>query len=142
MKKIKESLEEIDIDKIKDFLIKKYKVSTWEECIDVQEFGDCNKICKLIVKKFPNTFDSLYDCSVDYSKIAIEKLNDLGDDGEMYGNHYLLSRKRTLYDFAKGTNTISGIYLLTQYDDMKDKYKIKLSSNEKKCIKEKIKRYL
>lgn len=139
---IESTLNSLDIDAIKNFLIKKAKVSNWEECIDKQKFGNCEKTCRSIIKQFPNVFDSMYDCSIDYSPIAVKKLNDSGDNGEMYGNHYVLSRKGVLYDFAKGTNTISGIYLLTQDNEMKDKYTINLSSKEQKCIKEKIKRYI
>lgn len=137
---IKESLNDINVDAVKDFLIKKYKASSWEECVDNQKFGDCRKVCSMIIKKFPGMFDCMYDCSVDYSKIAVKKLNDIGDNGEMYGNHYVLSKNRILYDFGKGTNTISGIYLLTQDEDMKDKYTVKLSNKEQECIKDKVKR--
>lgn len=146
MKHIKEYILEssnpIDLNAVKDFLIKSAKVSTWEECIDKQKFGDCDNICRKIAKQFPDMFDSMYDCNVDYSPIAVKKLKDSGDNGEMFGNHYILARKGILYDFAKGANSINGIYLLTQEDDMKDKYNIKLSAGEKKQIKDKIKRYI
>lgn len=137
---IKESLSDVDIEQIKNFLIKRYKVSSWEECVNKQKFGDCRNVCAMIVKKFPDVFDCMYDCNVDYSKIAVKKLNDIGDNGEMFGNHYVLSKGGILYDFGKGTNTISNVYLLTQYDDMKDKYTIKLSKKEQECIKDKVKR--
>lgn len=137
---IKESLNQVDIDKVKNFLIKKYKVSTWEECVDKQKFGDCRKVCTMIIKEFPDMFDHMFDCNVNYSSIAIKKLNDIGDTEEMWGNHYVLSKNKIIYDFGKGTNTISGIYLLTQDNDMKDKYTIKLSKKEQECIKDKIKR--
>ena len=139
---IKESLNAVDVDAVKDFLIKKYKASSWEECVDSQKFGDCRKVCSMIIKKFPGMFDCMYDCSVEYSEIAVKKLNSIGDYGEMWGNHYVLSKNRVLYDFGKGTNTISGVYLLTQYNDMKDKYTVKLSNKEQKCIKDKIKRII
>jgi len=137
---IKESLDELDINLIKDFLIKYYKVSTWEECVDKQKFGDCDKLCRKIFKKFPNTFDYLYDLNLKYSKIAMEKLRALGDTGEDFGNHYVLVRNNHIYDFGKGTNTINGIYLLTQREDMKDKYNIHLSKEEQNCIESKIRR--
>ena len=137
---VKESLSDINIEQIKNFLIKRYKVSSWEECINKQKFGDCRSVCSMIVKEFPNVFDCMYDCNVNYSKIAVKKLNDIGDNDEMFGNHYVLSKGGILYDFGKGTNTISDVYLLTQYDDMKDKYTIKLSKKEQECIKDKVKR--
>ena len=134
-------LEPIDIEEIKNFLIKEYKVSNWKECIDKQKFGDCNIVCRKIFDNFPNVFNHILDLNVEYSEIAKKKLNDLGDNGEMYGNHYVLVRNKTLYDFGKGTNTINNIYLLTQYEDMRDKYRIKLSNKEITCINDKIKRY-
>lgn len=134
-------LEEIDIDEIKNFLIKSYKVTTWKECIDKQQFGDCYKICKKILDKFPNVFNSMADLYINYSDIAKKKLNELGDNDEMWGNHFVLVRNKTLYDFGKGTNTINNIYLLTQYENMKDKYTIKLSNKERTYIIDKIKRY-
>ena len=71
----------------------------------------------------------MYDLDINYSPIAVKKLNDIGDNGEMYGNHYVLVHDGTLYDFGKGTNSINGIYLMTQDNDMKDKYTIKSENN-------------
>lgn len=129
----------VDIKAVQDFLISHYKVKTWEECIDKQKYGDCKKICDLITKKFPNMFDNLYDCNIDFSPIAIKKINDNDD---MFGNHYVLSNNRKLYDFAKGANSINGVYVLTQFEDMHDKYDVRLTSKEQKLIKSKISRYI
>ena len=134
------TLSEVCIDAIKEFVMKQYKASTWEECIDKQKFGDCDKLCRKICKAFPKMFNYMYDLDINYSPIAVKKLNDIGDNGEMYGNHYVLVHDGTLYDFGKGTNSINGIYLMTQDNDMKDKYTIKLSSREQYFIKSKIKR--
>ncbi len=123
---------------IKEFLIKHFNANSWENYVDIQQFGDCAMLCELINKNFPNVFDCIYNCDVDYSPIAIKKLNDIGDFGEMFGNHYILSRKGVLYDFGKGTNSINGIYTLTQKDDMSDKYKVNLSKGEKNQIIDKI----
>lgn len=132
------TLNELDIDAIKQYLIKLYKVSTWEECVDKQKFGDCCELCRNIFKKFPNMFNHLYDLNVKYSSIAMKKLRALGDTEEDFGNHYVLVRNNHMYDFGKGTNTINGIYLLTQREDMKDKYNIHFSEGEKSCIESKI----
>ena len=147
MKHIKEyilesQLIDLDVEAVKNYLCQTSNSKDWNECVDKQKFGDCDKVCRKIAKKFPKMFDGMYDCSVDYSQIAIKKLKDNGDNGEMFGNHYILSRNGTLYDFAKGCNTIDGIYLLTQKDDMSDKYKVTLSKGEKEQIKDKIRRYI
>lgn len=136
---IKEALSKVDIEKVKDFLIKKYHVSTWEECIDKQKFGDCRKICTMIWKEFPDMFDNAYDIDIDYTPIAMKKLNDNGED---FGNHYVLQKGSKIYDFARGANCYNGIYLLTQYEDMHDKYDVVFTKTEEKCIKNKIKRTL
>ena len=135
---IKESLNQLDIDAVKKFLIKKYKVSTWEECVDAQKFGDCRKICTMIWKKFPGMFDDAYDIYIDYSDIANKKKND----GITFGNHYVLQKGSKIYDFARGANCYNGVYLLTQYEDMHDKYDVVFTKAEEKCINNKILRLL
>lgn len=136
---INESLNKIDIDAIKNFLIKKYKVSTWEECIDSQKFGDCRKIVKSILMKFNNLFDTALDIYIDYSPIAQKLIND---DEDMFGNHYVLVKGNKIYDFARGANCIDGIYVLTQKEDNSDKYNIIFTKEEEKLITNKYKRNL
>lgn len=136
---INEALSKVDIERVKDFLIKKYHVSTWEECVDAQKFGDCRKICTMIWKKFPGMFDDAYDIYIDYTPIAMKKLNDNCED---FGNHYVLQKGSKIYDFARGANCYNGIYLLTQYEDMHDKYDVIFTKAEEKCINNKIKRLL
>ena len=137
---IESKLSSLDIDAVKNFVMKIYKASTWEEAVDKQKFGDCEKLCRKIFKQFPNMFEYLYDLDLNYSKLAVKKLNDKGDHAEMWGNHYVLVRNGQMFDFGKGTNTINEVYLLTQYNDMKDKYTIHLSKKEQECIESKIKR--
>jgi len=139
---VESSLVDLDVDAIKTFLIKRFRSRTWEECIDKQKFGDCDKICRMIAQRFPKMFDGMYDCQIEYSDIAVKKLNDIGDHGSMFGNHYVLTRKGNIYDFAKGANSISGIYVMTGDEDMKDKYTIKYSKDEYKCITCKLRRFL
>ena len=128
----------VDIDNIKDFLIKYYKASSWKECVDSQKYGTCDNIVRTIFKEFPNTFNIL-DIYIDFSNIAIKKIND-GD--EMYGNHYVLQHGKKIYDFARGANCINGIYVLTQKEDNSDKYDIIFTKEEEQLIKEKYKRNL
>jgi hypothetical protein len=139
---IESKLVDLDIDAIKEFLTKRLRCRTWEECVDKQKFGDCDRLCRMIAQRFPNTFDGMYDMQIEYSDIAVKKLKEIGDDGPMFGNHYVLTRKGNIYDFAKGANSISGIYLMTAQNDMKDKYTIKYSKDEYKCITYKIRRFL
>jgi len=120
-----------NINLVKNFLINHYKVNTWEECVDNMNYGDCKKICKLIVKQFPNMFDKyLINVVCDFSDQAIELIND---DGQMYGNHYLLSKGNNFYDFSRGSNCINGIYVLTQNNN-KDKYDVEFTDKEKDQI--------
>lgn len=134
---INESLSKVDIEKVKDFLIKKYDVSTWKECVDKQEFGTCQDICKWIWNKFPGMFDNVYDIYIDYTPLAMKKLNDNEED---FGNHYILQKGNKMYDFARGANCYNGIYLLTHDEDMKDKYDVVFTNEEEKCINNKIRR--
>jgi len=134
---IKESLSESDIDKVKSFLMKRYHVSTWEECIDKQKYGDCDKIVRAIWENFYEMFDCAVDLKIDFSKQAQELIND---GGEMNGNHYVLKKDRKYYDFARGANCINGIYTLTQNHN-KDKYDIILTKEEESCIVDKYKRF-
>lgn len=133
---IKESLEQSNIDKVKNFLIKKYKVSTWEECVDKQKLGECNKIVKWIWENFYEFFDCPVEIIVEYSEQAQELIND---NEEMNGNHYVLKKDGKYYDFARGANCINGIYTLTQNNN-KDKYDIVLTKEEEKLIIDKYKR--
>lgn len=130
-------LNTVDIEAIKKFLIKRAKVSSWEECVDKQEFGTCDKIVKVIWENFYEMFDCPVDLKINYSKQAQELIND---NGEMNGNHYVLKKNNKYYDFARGANCINGIYVLTQKSN-KDKYDIIFTKEEEKCIVNKYKRF-
>ena len=80
------NLGPLDIDAVKNFVMKMYKASTWKEAVDKQKFGDCEKLCRKIFKQFPDMFEYLYDLDLNYSKLAVKKLNDKGDHAEMWGN--------------------------------------------------------
>ena len=136
---ITESLSKLDIDKVKDFLIKRYHVSTWEECINKQKFGTCDSIVKSIWNKFYYMFDAPVELKIEYSDIAQKLIND---SGEMNGNHYVLKKDNKYYDFARGANCINGIYTLTQKEDNSDKYDIILTKEEENLIVDKYIRVL
>lgn len=134
---IKTKISNKNINLVKDFLIKYFNVNSWEEYVDSLENGDCRKVCDLIRKKFPNLFDKMLDnIFIDYSEIAQRKIHD---NGEMYGNHYVLTKGGQIYDFARGANCINGIYVLTQREDNLDKYDILFTDYEKNLIYNEIK---
>lgn len=125
-------LSENNINRVKKFLIDYYKVNTWEECVDKQKYGDCKKICTLIKRQFPLLFNKYaLDIHFDFSEIAKKLIND---DGDMYGNHFVLTKGQIMYDFARGANCINGIYVLTQKEDNSDKYDVILTDKEKELI--------
>jgi len=120
-----------NIELIKKFLIDYYKVNTWEECVDLMKFGQCQKLCRLIYKQFPNLFKNhLLNVVCDYSEQAQQLIND---DEDMYGNHFLLVCGSHWYDFARGCNCINEIYVLTHNNNI-DKYDIEFSDKEKELI--------
>lgn len=135
---IESSLNQVDIEAIKKFLIKRAKVSSWEECVDKQEFGTCDKIVKSIWENFYEMFDCPVELIIDYSTQAQELIND---NEEMNGNHFVLKKDNKYYDFARGANCINGIYVLTQNEN-KDKYDIILTKEEENLITDKYKRFL
>lgn len=124
----KSKLSYKDIESVKNFLIEHYHVNSWKEYIDQQQYGQCKKICKVIKKQFPDLFDEfLLNIYYDFSDIAKQLIND---DLPMNGNHYVLTKGKTMYDFARGTNCINGIYCLTQNQDNSDKYNILFTDKE------------
>lgn len=133
---IKHSISKRNIELVKQFLINYYHVNTWEECIDKQKYGHCEKICRLIKKEFPKLFDKMItNLYIEFSDIAKDKIHD---GGEMNGNHYVLTKKDEMYDFARGCNCINGIYTMTQKEDNSDKYNIFFTEEEKQLIYEEI----
>lgn len=134
------SLSNKQIEKVKKYLMSYYKTNTWEECIDKQKYGDCRKICKLIVNEFPKLFNKYaLDIYFDFSECA---QNLLSDDDAMRGNHYVLVKDGIYYDFARGANCIKNIYVMTQNNKNSDKYDIILTDKEKKLINIIVKREL
>ena len=133
MRKLSESFNKtpvVDVEKIKTFLLNRYNASTWNDFIDNQKMGGCKEIVKLIWTNFSEMFDCPVEIFINYSDQA---KNLIDDNKEMRGNHFVLLNGTTYYDFARGSNCINGIYVLTQKNN-EDKYDIIFTPEEEKCI--------
>ena len=133
MRKLSTTLNQssfVDVEKIKSFLMDRYNSSTWEEFVDSQKMGDCKEIVRLIWDTFPEMFSYPVEIFVDYSKQAKQLIND---EKQMKGNHFVLQNGDTYYDFARGSNCINGVYVLTQKNN-EDKYDIIFTPGEVECI--------
>lgn len=126
----------VDIDKVKKFLMTRYKASSWEEFTDNLKFGQCKKIAKAVYSKFNDMFDAVLELEVTYNKDACLECKKLGDDffneepeSNWVGNHFVVYRDNMIYDFSKGANSILGIYLLDK-PNSKSKYNIEFSEEE------------
>lgn len=126
------------IKNIQALLLKYFNKNSWQQYIDSQKFGDC-KFISYLVEQMCNQFKSV-EIEYNFSKLAIKELNQKNDFGDMFGNHFLNQYNGQLYDFGKGTNTISGIYLLKQ--NKFDKYSISLTNTQKKNIIKKYQRII
>jgi hypothetical protein len=120
----------VDVEKIKTFLLNRYNVSTWNDFVDNQKLGDCKEIVKLIWTNFSEMFNYPVEIFINYSDQA---KNLIKDGKEMKGNHFVLLNGKTYYDFARGSNCINGIYVLTQNNN-EDKYDIVFTPEEEECI--------
>ena len=111
-------------------MLNRYNASTWNDFIDNQKMGGCKEIVKLIWTNFSEMFDYPVEIFINYSDQA---KNLIDDNKEMRGNHFVLLNGTTYYDFARGSNCINGIYVLTQKDN-EDKYDIIFTPEEEKYI--------
>jgi hypothetical protein len=114
------------ISHIKHQLLSYFNKSTWEEYVNSLEFGQCQKISKIVYFSCPSLV-TVYSVEEHFSKEAIKQLNALGDNGEMTGVHYIVKINDKFYDFGKGANTINSIYLIGSNEE---KYLVELSENE------------
>ena len=123
----------VDVNKVKRFLIEYFEVNTWEECVKMQinNHYDEKTILKAIVEKFPGMFDKMINMSFEYSKIAIEKLNESDD---AWSGQYLLAKNKTWYNFLKGLMVVDDVYIMTQFEDSHDVYDVKFSPEEKELV--------
>ena len=129
MDKIQQTyLDTLLIDKIKKYILKVTKHSTWKEYIDYLHFGLCDLTAFLAASVDPKHIQ-IIEVGQMYNKELAEQF-----DIEDHGNHFINKIGDTYYDFGKGTNTVEdddgNLYYLigTQYQ----MYKVQLESNQLK----------
>ena len=111
---------------IKQQILKYFNKSNWTEYIDSLEFGQCQKIAKIVYLCCPSLI-KIYSGSETFAPESIKQLNELGDHGEMVGNHYIVKIYDKFYDFGKGANTINGVYLIGTNEE---KYSVEMTEQE------------
>jgi hypothetical protein len=111
-------------EQVKEFLLDTFKMNDWKTFIDSQLYGGCQELAELIVTKFPAV--QIIQGDGELSKKAAKKLNATSVAAKMF-THYFNKIGNTYYDFGKGTNTESNVYLL---DGLGDKYSIELTQKE------------
>lgn len=103
------------LEEVKVALLKLYKFSTWEEFINYQQVGQCNRIAKTVCKLFPKI--KMVSAIINFSEVAKIKIND---GGEYNAIHYFNKIGKDFVDFGKGTNRYNDVYILTGIDDLYD----------------------
>ena len=126
------------IKNIQGLLLKYFNKNSWQQYIDTQKYGKCDFIA-FLVSKICSDF-SIIEIKYNFSKIAIKQLHQKNDFGDMFGTHYLNEYNNELYDFSKGCNSISNIYLMK--NNKFDKYTVTLTNQQKSLITEKNPRIL
>lgn len=116
------------LDEVKAALLKLYKFSTWDEFIDMQQTGQCDKIAKTVSKLFPKI--KMVSAIIDFSESAILKINDNEENNAV---HYFNKIGKNFVDFGKGTNRYNNVYILDGIDDI---YDVNFSSEALKNIKD------
>lgn len=102
-------------DEVKAALLKLYKFSSWDEFIDMQQTGQCDKIAKTVSKLFPKI--KMVSANINFSNIAKLKIND---KEEYNAVHYFNKIGKDFIDFGKGTNKYNDVYILDGIDDLYD----------------------
>lgn len=120
-------LNSLLIQKIQKYLLKKFKKKNWNQFITSQKYGDCQKIASIVANLDQNI--QVYEAQQNFSQRAVDKLKEMGDDGDMFGNHYINKINGQYYDFGKGTNCISGVYLVGDNENL---FNVELSQDELK----------
>lgn len=116
------------IEHIQNQLLKYFKKTTWKEYIDSLQFGQCQKIAKIVYQICPWQVE-VYEVEEQFCQKAIEQLQNIGDTNPYIGNHYIVKINNIFYDFGKGANTIKGIYTI---GTNQQKYTVELSKEELK----------
>lgn len=111
-------------EQVKEFLLDTFKMNDWKTFIDSQLYGGCQELAELVVAKFPAV--KIIQGDGELSKKAAKKLNANSVAAKMF-THYFNKIGNTYYDFGKGTNTESDVYLL---DGLGDKYSIDITQKE------------
>ena len=103
-----------DIEKVKEELLKLFKINTWNEFIDLQKAGQCDFISKAVCRLFPKF--KMISVYVNFSEDAKKKVSP----GALYATHFLNKLGKKYYDFGKGTNRYDGVYILEGLGDIYD----------------------
>jgi hypothetical protein len=111
-------------EQVKEFLLDTFKMKDWKTFIDSQLYGGCQELAELVVAKFPAV--KIIQGDGELSKKAAKKLNATSVAAKMF-THYFNKIGNTYYDFGKGTNTESDIYLM---EGLGDKYSVELTEKE------------
>ena len=112
-----------DIETVKNELLKLFKISTWNEFIDMQKTGQCDFISKAVCRLFPKF--KMVSVYVNLSDEAKKKMNP----GYTYATHFLNKLNNKYYDFGKGTNCYEGVYVL---EGLGNKYDVNVTEDEAK----------
>lgn len=119
-----------DIEQVKSELLKLFKFSYWKDFVDMQKTGQCDFISKVVCRLFPKF--QMVSVIVDFSEDAIKRLGD----EDAYASHFLNKLGNTYYDFGKGTNRYSGVYILKGLGDI---YDVNLTEWEASHLRDEIK---
>jgi hypothetical protein len=111
-------------EQVKEFLLDTFKMKDWKTFIDSQLYGGCQELAELVVAKFPAV--KIIQGDGKLSKKAAKKLNATSVAAKMF-THYFNKIGNTYYDFGKGTNTESDVYLM---EGLGDKYSVELTEKE------------
>lgn len=103
------------LDEVKAALLKLYRFSSWDEFINMQQVGQCDKIAKTVCKLFPKI--KMVSAIINFSEIAKLKINDNDDYNAV---HYFNKIGKEYLDFGKGTNRYNNVYILEGIDNLYD----------------------
>ena len=110
-----------NIEDVKNELLKLFKISSWNEFIDLQRPGQCDFISKAVCRLFPKF--KMISVYTNFSKEAMKKM----EPGYTYSTHFLNKLGKTYYNFGKGSNCYEGVYVL---EGLGDKYDVNVTDKE------------
>lgn len=112
-----------NIEKVKEELLKLFKINTWDEFINIQKSGQCDFISKAVCRLFPK-----FKMVSVYVNISDEAKKKMGP-GFTFATHFLNKLGNKYYDFGKGTNCYDNVYIL---EGLGDKYDVNITEAEEK----------